>query len=423
MVDSDEILAIGSALVETVRSQIKYSPNMCRDGQLFDGLTESSILMNLVSNFDNFRNKDHTSLKTAKEYLESRTGLCDGLSLACIYIAKGLEEIKKNTFYLSLMGTGSHAFVLAHSSRILYNSKKLNYKHSVNSLLELSMCSDIYNAVIIDPWIYKATKLKDYLYHLKHAKLYNCEDYYIGDIKCLDLHITISPSSPSCIIDNKYICIFNKYYRMQKDYLLYSRESFARGRRYSSVRKSLEYTIKIQLYLKSFICFLESLKQQCTSWYSFFFTKNRTDNIIDDAINCINMIIKYNHEVDEIYLVIIFQGILRILPVIASENTMPRNISIENIYITPLAENIFHLLVVPENKYPFEKIDGLDLDWIRNARYLSKRARYKILLEYITTFTPPFNLNKILPSFYEYKDGYYQLLSNCICEINHIVVY
>ena len=43
MIDSDELLAIGAALVDTVRSQIKYSTNMDEEGQLFDGLTNSKI--------------------------------------------------------------------------------------------------------------------------------------------------------------------------------------------------------------------------------------------------------------------------------------------------------------------------------------------------------------------------------------------
>ena len=50
MIDSDELLAIGAALVETVRSQIKYSENMNQEGQLFDGFGNTYLHKSLKQN-------------------------------------------------------------------------------------------------------------------------------------------------------------------------------------------------------------------------------------------------------------------------------------------------------------------------------------------------------------------------------------
>jgi hypothetical protein len=82
--------------------------------------------------------------------------------------------------------------------------------------------------------------------------------------------------------------------------------------------------------------------------------------------------------------------------------------------MTSTAGGLFSHTVTPSTKYDFEYISGLSLDWIRNNHNLNDRERYKILLEKITEFTPPYDLTEILPNFYEHKDGYYRLVNSAM---------
>jgi hypothetical protein len=86
--------------------------------------------------------------------------------------------------------------------------------------------------------------------------------------------------------------------------------------------------------------------------------------------------------------------------------------------MTSTAAGLFSQTVTPQKqKYEFEKIAGLSLDWIRCGYPASERERYTILLNKIAQFTPtdPTNdLNDFLRSFYEHKNEYYQLVTDAI---------
>jgi hypothetical protein len=436
MISSDELLAIGAALVQTVRSQIKYSYNMDESGQLFDGLTNNYIYNDQYSKHPIYSAEPYTPKGMGKKSLEIRAGLCDSLVLACLYIAEGLEEIKINDFYLSFMATDKHVFALAHCSQNLFNSDSLEWTKYVDSFEDLSRCRDLSNAVIIDPWIYKASKLEDYSNHLQHAKLYRVSDFYDGQIEYKDQHIEIRSSSPISIIDDKYINRFNECYTAQKQKLLDSRSSFARGRSRSSVRRSLEYNVQQQQQQQ------EQQQEQLTSLRNFFINLTTKDHFYnvqwyksspasykakkfqhsDQKGKCINTVINYlNNYIDDYdypgdaKLLEIFQCILRILPIVRSSNRVPMHLSLDNISMTTSAKRIFNTRVTPNERQEFEEIEGLELDWIRKVRNeLNERGRYKALIEKIVELTPAKDIDAILHNFYENKNGYYKLVHEAI---------
>ncbi|AXA34456.1 hypothetical protein [Francisella adeliensis] len=429
MISSDKLLAIGAALVDTVRSQIKYSFNMDEEGQLFDGLNRTSIYKNMIKKVFALNNQNlaYTPEEIGKVFLQNKTGVCDNLSLACLYIAKGLEKIKTDTFYLSLMGTPKHVFVLAHCSHDLFHLRSRSWKKYTNSFKDLASKNDLSNAVIIDPWIYKASKLENYNNHLHHAELYSVNDFYNGKIEYINQHIIISSSSPISTIDDKYIEIFNECYEIQKQKLANRRDSFARGRRFSSVRRSLEFNIQPQQKLTSLRNFFINLTANDhfynVQWYksSSAFYKAKKFKHSDRKGKCINSVINYLNNCIDNYdypkdakLLEIFKCILRILPIVRSSNRVPMHLSLDNISMTTSAKIIFNTRVTPDKRQEFEKIEGLELDWVREARYkLNERGRYKSLLEKIDKFTPSDDRG-ILPNFYEGKDGYYKLVHDAI---------
>ena len=421
MIDSDKLLVIGAALVQTVRSEIKYSTNMVSKGQLFDGLKQSYFFKELslkVIYTSPFAGVSYSINDLGKKSLDLGVGYCDGLSLACLYITKGLKEIRIDKFYLSLMETHRHTFVLAHCSQNL-----LDYRYTTkcaNSFDDLAKHKGLSNAIIIDPWIYKATKLKNYTQHLDHSELYNVKKFYKGPISSKGgIHIEISPSSQVSEIDNEYINKFNRFYETQKLRLGNEGGFFDRGRRLSSVRNSLEYNIQQQpqqKQLTSLRLFFTRLNSQLSNWYSNCCHSNRKGECISAAITYLNICINDYTYPGDAKLIELFQSILRILPIVRSSNTPPENLSINNIRMTSSARRIFNLAITPERIYAFEQINGLSLKWIRDARIFqyNDREKYNYLVEQINDFTPPYNINKILKNFYTNKNNYYNLVDNAI---------
>ncbi|QIV95685.1 hypothetical protein EDC55_10834 [Allofrancisella inopinata] len=251
MVDSNELLAIGTALVKTVRKYIKYSENI---DSLYSGYKKNGFYISRLYKFRELRSlSPSTPEEEGRVSLELGVGYCGELSFACLYIAQGLKKIKVNTFYLSFMNTAEHAFILAHTSLKLFNSTSSpEWVYYKDNFHELSIDPELSNAVIIDPWIYKATKLSNYLEHLEHAELFQVGDFYDSVIMYGSVHVTISPKSKITNINEDYINTFEFFYKEQKQKLDNKRESFARGRRFRSVRESLEYNIQQYQLTKSF---------------------------------------------------------------------------------------------------------------------------------------------------------------------------
>ncbi|MEY8768803.1 hypothetical protein [Francisella philomiragia] len=108
MIDSDELLAIGAALVQTVRSQIKYSENIdslyvAYEGTYFHKYRDKKLI-NVFSHCT-----DYSPEGAGKLALREGRGMCYELTLACLYVAKGIKHYttiksdvyKRSFFYIS----------------------------------------------------------------------------------------------------------------------------------------------------------------------------------------------------------------------------------------------------------------------------------------------------------------------------------
>ena len=415
MVDSDELLAIGAALVDTVRSQIKYSDNMDKRGQLFDGLKDSYIYKDLYHKFD-YQVRRDSYIERAKKAIDLGAGFCGELARVVLYIADMIDiNLSSKVYTTVLFIEPDHALVLLHTS------ERINL-HPDNSILckelnDLQKNIDLKDSVLVDPWIYCATKSVNINELLIQAKSFNVLNYYKNNRYKVKINFRGDKSFISSLKNdnthtNRYqniLDIFYMFYEEQKQKLASRRDSFAKGRRFSSVRRSLEYNIQQQQQLNGLRTFFTRLNNQSSSWYGEWGSNNKGTRI-NEAINYLN---NYDYP-GEAKLVNLFQCILRILPIVRSSNTVPRNLSINSIDMTKSAKGIFNLAVTPQEKYAFEDIDGMNLDWIRDARNLNNRRKYEIFLEKITEFTAPNDLGEILRNFYENKDGYYQLVRDAI---------
>ena len=275
------------------------------------------------------------------------------------------------------------------------------------------------------------------------AELFNVLNYYKNDKFKVKINRKGDKSFISSLKNdnshtNKYqniLDIFYMFYEEQKQKLASRRDSFARGRRFSSVRNDLildvyrpyenqivkiqsnyrEYltrrNIKQQHQLISLRDFFTRLNNQSSYFYSHFRHSNTKGTRINEAITYLNDCINNDNYPGKAKLINLFQCILRILPIVRSSNTAPRNLSVNSIDMAKSAKRIFNIRVTPNEIQEFEKIEGLELDWVREARDKhNERGRYKALLEKIAEFTP----DEILPNFYEGKDGYYALVDEAI---------
>lgn len=449
MIDSDELLAIGAALVETVRSQIKYSTNMNREGQLFDGLTNSKKYNDLYHKFRSQKRKG-SYIERAKKAIDLGSGFCGELARAVLYIADMIDiNLSSKVYTTVLFIEPDHSLVLLHTS------ERINL-HPDNSILckelnDLQQNPDLKDSVLVDPWIYCAKKSVNINELLVQAESFNVLNYYENDKFKVEINRKGDKSFISSLKNdnshtNKYqniLDIFYMFYEEQKQKLASRRDSFARGRRFSSVRNDLildvyrpyglyeNQIVKIQSNYRGYLTrrnikqqqqqqlislkdFFTRLNNQSSYWYSHFGHSNTKGTRINETVTYLTGCINNTNYPGEAKLINLFQCILRILPIVRSSNTAPRNLSVNSIDMTKSAKGIFNLAITPQEKYAFENINGLNLDWIRAARNLNDIRKYEILLEKITEFTAPNDLGEILRNFYENKNGYYQLVRDAI---------
>jgi hypothetical protein len=182
MIDSNELLAIGAALVQTVRSQIKYSTNMRgEEGTLFDGLTNTSLFIKHLVNMNTLRSKRYLNyIERAQEALDLKAGYCGELADVSLYMADMIDVYPGEIIYTSIIHLDTtkdidHVLIILHQSYEM-NSKSSDYEIGT-TINELKNILSLDNAILIDPWIYCAHKLKDVDKLLEVAENYNLSKY------------------------------------------------------------------------------------------------------------------------------------------------------------------------------------------------------------------------------------------------------
>ncbi|AJC48947.1 hypothetical protein IB642_04040 [Allofrancisella guangzhouensis] len=254
MIDSDELLIIGAALVQTVRHYIPYSMNMCERGQLFYEYTNTALYVKLRKDITDSRTvtqKPIGYIKKAQAALSLGTANCGRLVDAAMYICNLIETAYHEQIYATEIMVGqknnNHVVVILHQSEKLFKFRN-GHKFTSNNLRNFYIedKDSLRNAVVVDPWIYRAVKLSESDKLLESAKNHNVEDFYIGIISITNkTRVSVLSQDTNHTVEYSYLIDkFWDFYNEQKQKLDDSRESFARGRRFSSIKRSLERDIQ-----------------------------------------------------------------------------------------------------------------------------------------------------------------------------------
>ncbi|KEI35450.1 hypothetical protein FRA_34c06650 [Francisella sp. W12-1067] len=249
MIDSNELLAIGAALVETVKFYIPYSVNMVNKGQLFYQYKNTDFYKKLHNDMVDSR-KDPTKLngyiERAQAALSMGTANCGRLIAAAMYVSNLIETAYHEEIYVTEIiierEDNNHVVIILHQSELFFNLKKVNLSRFSNlESLYAKYENDLRNAIIVDPWIHTAVKLSEVNKLLESAKDYKVEDFYAGVIN-INQKTKVSTLSQDVNYIEKYSYLVNKFeefYQKQKEKLENGRSSFAQGRRFSSVKNGL----------------------------------------------------------------------------------------------------------------------------------------------------------------------------------------
>ncbi|AJC49217.1 hypothetical protein SD28_06010 [Allofrancisella guangzhouensis] len=243
MIDGDKFLTFGAALVKAIKSYIKYSDNLPKMVPLFK--PESAFSKNYKSNIEKACINPYASRERIVFGLNNGIGRCGDLTVAAIHIARITPEIMfEERFFISYCVIENlHVFALIHQNESVFNASYKKYKN-FQEILDIDYMQ---NAVIIDLWINKATKLQNYNDHLEHAYLYDAVKYYnnkILIIKELSLDSKkITRYKDVTEIENSCRRRFITFYNDELQKLYARRSSFAQGLRCSNVEESLKYDI------------------------------------------------------------------------------------------------------------------------------------------------------------------------------------
>lgn len=320
MIDQNELLALGVALTRTVREKIEYSTNI---DSLFDKRNPSKYHKRLDYGLEFIRNREGYSdisyMNKAELAFKSKSGNCGELSACVMLLAASFPElfVGENVYVSLLYLSSNHALVLLHQSSDLYFSHE-----RLGSLAELTMNGELDNAVLIDPWIYKACKVNETKSLFDKAREYGVIDNYIGSI---DLNFKENKTIVSCLRNEDFWREFtfikdrcSSIFDEQVSKFQNGRESFAKSRSFYDVQASLynrvegEHIVR-ETEIESMITFFKRILHNASHWYSKNSLKHK---LIRKLVLSLQSCIKEQYSINLLDLRILFKSALRILPVV-----------------------------------------------------------------------------------------------------------
>lgn len=405
--DNNCLMAIGLAVVKTVRAEIKYSANM---DSLFEKYVGSPMYNRLYYgryqlSFQNYFSNKYS--KIAKKSLQLKTGNCGELSRIAMYLLDMITTDVTKPIYTSILYISTdHSLLLLHQNSKLYNRPDNTYLcRNIVYLKKLK------NAVIVDPWLYTAVETTEVDKLLTTAENYNVKKHYTGivNINLNGMKSIVSSISTNRSVTNEFkdlIQKFNAFYSEEKEILS---SKICNGRNFNSLLQSFSNNVKQESILTSMKDFFLSLSRRSSSFYSSYARSNRKGRVLQLVINYLqDCIMTYNYP-NEQHLTDIFFSTLAVCAIVRGKS-ITNDISADNIQITKTAKGIFEYDVVPQRyTLSFESINKLNLDWVRQARESGtndNREQYKLLLTKISEYVPGFKLSNL----YINKNGYYNLV-------------
>ncbi|MED7820322.1 MULTISPECIES: hypothetical protein [unclassified Francisella] len=160
--------------------------------------------------------------------------------------------------------------------------------------------------------------------------------------------------------------------------------------------------IKLLISFRDFISKLEQSLSLSTNFiYMLKFDKDEKKLCFKHVISYLNICIKEGKSPEDIKLVDIFQKLITILPINRTGQEMAQN-NFRDIKITKSAKSLFKYEVTQNQKYLFEGIPGLSLDWVREIRSKAKTENdmYIDLLNRISYWNGQVNVENMLSCYY-----------------------
>ncbi|QNR82316.1 hypothetical protein [Piscirickettsia salmonis] len=141
-----------------------------------------------------------------------------------------------------------------------------------DNIKELSEKTELENAIIVDTWIYKATKLSNYKSHINYAKefgkQFDLEECFDGEIKTEGYSEAFGTTQPIKIAEKRLLRDFNLAYQ-EESRKLFTKETYStQGRRRNSIDTNLICDSKRWGQLKDLKLFIERIASKSSDWYS-----------------------------------------------------------------------------------------------------------------------------------------------------------
>ncbi|MED7819141.1 hypothetical protein [Francisella sp. 19S2-4] len=346
-------------LVAAVRKQIKYSENL-----------HSLYKENFQSSYYKHRNDDQFTFRQRtcnfnEEYLgfhivrnQIRVGRCLELSVLVCYLSSFMNS-EIGDSYMTMVYTHSHTFCLAHNSKEIHQMS-MNMTIA-ESLTELSQKSNLQQAILVDPWIYKVSKLSDILEYQDTIKTFNVERYFSGSIKKSGYSKMISENYLASLMpQNKRFLEFPMFRSIKDDFnLFYTGRKTLPDLDIDSIKFGLNQDIGRCQRLEDLKIFIKKLSEKSSFWYSSWFCDDKKGESYKKLIECIDYAQTNHVDIGNDNMRNIFVAALKLAPKIRDKNAMPGS-------VTKTLMGLLNYSVVGVESYKFEEIDGMSLSEIRN---------------------------------------------------------
>ncbi|OAJ33381.1 hypothetical protein [Piscirickettsia salmonis] len=384
--NADQLLAIGAALVTAVRRNIKYSENLylLAGNSFFDERYTKVFFIREGINATSGKIDEQAPSAYAKRALDHRVGFCSELSEVSTFLGSMLNKFEAPV-YISVIKTPLHAFCLIHQSSSLHQKTKSNVYISDN-IKELSEKTELENAIIVDAWIYKATKLSDYKSHINYAKefekRFDLEECFDGEIKTEGYSEAFGRAQPIKIAEKRLLRDFNLAYQEESRKLVTKETYSTQGRRRNSIDANLIRDSKRWEQLKDLKLFIERITSKSSDWHSR--SSNRKDKSYKALIDSLDFAIQKYMDISNADLKSIFNHAMQLATIVRGQSSLKTLLGYQA-NTTKTAEGLLSVDVVPRELYTFESIAGMSLNAIRTIQdqSLPDSEKYTNLIQWI----------------------------------------
>ncbi|MCF6776269.1 hypothetical protein L3V83_06745 [Thiotrichales bacterium 19X7-9] len=253
LLKKEELLIIAAAMVMAIRKIMDLSGNqpsiIDEDIKDFHQRITKGVESRRKARGQKGISNQYYTREEAQEILNNRLGNCGELSLEALLLAEfiNLDELgiksEQPIYMQEIFVEPDHQMCILHQSQTLASLIKpcLIFGH-LNQLIDHP---ELQNAILVDPWTYKATPVVNLKAHLMHAKIFELDHYYEGRVfTCNNIKKIINGlhSTPETYEEKILYHNFLKYYKVERDKAVHQPELLANGSSLDTVKQ--QYQLK-----------------------------------------------------------------------------------------------------------------------------------------------------------------------------------